>query len=423
MLTLAGQVFSSTLRSTGQARALTELTQNLRAMETSLREDLRHVVPGESVLVIQSNPINAYWTEAGQETDTDGDPSTGYPHTVDYERDDADGNPVPPRADLLLMFSAREAQSTIYPGVRSQAQQVVYSHANLGSYVRDTGGDVNFVPGATAFPVGQNGTPDPMAVSPVPAQNWHLARRSVLLVSAPSSDEDPTWSDSFSSDEVLDGQVDVVSNFIYAMMVLQPAPEPLPGSAFPWYYPPVLVPSSKPLSRSTLDESPPAVYGQRIGSYFMPGCASFKVEWALDPDSEFVAGRLDAETTLHWIDHGLENPLQSLDDAIEDATGTRKADLNSLVNTKQLHPDGQSYSLADRFRDDPEWVQSPLNQGGEPRLAVFTASRKAMSQSGVPELVPDDIFPVALKITVDVFDKNRRLERPTRHVMIIPVGG
>ena len=31
--------------------------------------------------------------------------------------------------------------------------------------------------------------------------------------------------------------------------------------------------------------------------------------------------------------------------------------------------------------------------------------------------------PAALRITVDVFDRERRLDRPIRHVMTIPVGG
>ena len=35
----------------------------------------------------------------------------------------------------------------------------------------------------------------------------------------------------------------------------------------------------------------------------------------------------------------------------------------------------------------------------------------------------DPLFPTALRITVDVYDRAGRLERPVRHVMTIPVGG
>jgi len=33
------------------------------------------------------------------------------------------------------------------------------------------------------------------------------------------------------------------------------------------------------------------------------------------------------------------------------------------------------------------------------------------------------MFPGALRITIDVFDKQLRLDRPIRHVMTIPIGG
>jgi len=37
-------------------------------------------------------------------------------------------------------------------------------------------------------------------------------------------------------------------------------------------------------------------------------------------------------------------------------------------------------------------------------------------------MVPDPMFPAALRITIDLYDQDGRLERPVRHVMIIPVG-
>ena len=67
MLALAGQVFNLTVKSTGQATALTEVSQLLRAFEDTLREDLRHVQPGHSLLLVQGNPVSAYWTREGAE--------------------------------------------------------------------------------------------------------------------------------------------------------------------------------------------------------------------------------------------------------------------------------------------------------------------------------------------------------------------
>ena len=72
MFSLAGQVFSLTMRSTGEALAFTEINQLLRIFEDTLRADLRYVEPGQSMILIQSNPINAYWTVDGQDADKAG---------------------------------------------------------------------------------------------------------------------------------------------------------------------------------------------------------------------------------------------------------------------------------------------------------------------------------------------------------------
>jgi len=52
MMSLAGQVFNITVQSTGQATALTEAMQQLRAFERTLRDDLRSVQPGNSLILI-----------------------------------------------------------------------------------------------------------------------------------------------------------------------------------------------------------------------------------------------------------------------------------------------------------------------------------------------------------------------------------
>ena len=47
--------------------------------------------------------------------------------------------------------------------------------------------------------------------------------------------------------------------------------------------------SSSP-ARCELDPTPPPQLPNGLGHYFLPNCASFKVEWALDPHSDFVGG-------------------------------------------------------------------------------------------------------------------------------------
>src|SRR3972149_1226796 len=87
MMSLAGQVFNITVQSTGQATALTEIMQQLRAFEHTFREDLRGVQPGNSLILIQGNPVNASWTQSGKDAEDDesianAGPCTGVPQTA-----------------------------------------------------------------------------------------------------------------------------------------------------------------------------------------------------------------------------------------------------------------------------------------------------------------------------------------------------
>ncbi|MFQ5415274.1 MAG: type II secretion system protein J, partial [Phycisphaerae bacterium] len=399
MMALAGQVFSITVRSTGQATALTSVSQALRQLELTLRDDLRHAEPGNSLILIQSNPVNAYWTQRGAGADVDGKPANGYPHPADPDREDAAGNPVAPRADILMIFTARTALSTVYPAVSSDLQQVVYGHAVLGEY--EPTGDAPpapafaFVPGPDAFPTNPAfGTPDPNAVSPVPAESWHLARRSMLLTQAPQPDNvAPAWARWLggvgpgetidpTDNPVLLGETDVVGGFAYDKRVL------VPTGGYPWYLPEILTNDAKPYARSRLDPDPPAPLADRLGHYLLPHCASFKVEWTLDPRGEAFAGRLDDEREVFWFDQGDDvDPLASLQRALEDlAPGTlREINLRYVLEAVTLGR-GPFYSLTDRFRTtaaggDPDWILSP---DGRPNLVVFTASRRAPATPGGP---------------------------------------
>ncbi len=499
MMALAGQVFNLTVQSTGQATALTEVMQELRVFEQTLREDLRHVQPGNSVLLIHGNPVNAYWTQRDRDVDVDGaasgdGPRTGYDHPADPEREDADGNLLAPRADILMFFTARRGSSFAEAGtgMTSNLQQVVYGHAELGEYVAsDTAaGGYEFHPvRGTVDPQGQLDRPmfpvDAVAgakyasttrVADVAAEEWHLARRSVLLLSADGPAPTPPAQPVRRLDDVklLRGETDVTwlrdmpgpkpSGNGYEDVVLRAWVDPTSGElAPPWYLPPVFGDLSKPYAqwfkpfeRSRMDSTPPAVLASRLGHFMLPRCASFKVEWALNPHSEFVAGRLDGAGEVFWFDPGdngdpsdaavKPDPLRSLEERIKalkkgasvcGANDTLCQSLDALLNQCTFHPDrGQRgdglYSLSDRFRGpnfspscDPEAVWEPLAPDGKrTNLVVFTASKPPAYCPTPPcEPVPDDMFPGALRVTVDVFDKDRRLDRPIRHVMVIPIGG
>ncbi len=432
MFSLAGQVFTLTMQSTGQAKAFTGINQLLRVFEATLREDLRNVEPGRSVMLIQANPVNAYWTSDGLEADNDGDPSTGYPHTSDPQREDAAGNMIAPRADMLMFFTSRKGTSFVDPSVSANLQQVVYGHAELGDYEKTDPNDPTFyglVLGANpAFPVDAV-TKDPSTTVPsdVPARQWHLSRRSTLLL--PMDSPGPIVRlpmGAIALEALLQSEADAIGQFSYEQLVTTP------GAISPWYTPDIIDPGN-PMPRSQLDVAPPAIRARRLGHYFIPNCASFKVEWTLDPRSEFVNGRLHDMTEILWFDQGrfdpdattdpYEHPLGTLHRAADTAsTLTMQQNLNSLL-TKPIVPslDGRTYSLSNRFRgsiDDPE-VWTALAPDGRPNLVAFGAARR----DSLGEIIPEDIFPGALRITIDLYDDTQRLDRPIRHVMIIPVGG
>lgn len=463
MMGLAGQVFSITIKSTGQATALTEVTQQLRVFEETLREDLRNVQPGQSVLLIQGNPVNAYWSQLGKESDDDTSPKNGYGSLRDTERErvDSNGKPVldtngnvqltPPRADLLMFFTARKATSQINPAVSSRVQQVVYGHANQGEYPTDPTQEMSVVSQLPSQGVIGLDAEDIV----IPAQQWHLARRSSLVLANALPPGELAMT--VNAVEMVRGEKDVYWGVDFVKDVLRPqfdsAGNPL---GYPWYLPAAVAPSNSQVSllRSELDTTPPMMMANRLGSYFLPYCASFKVEWSLDPRSPFVDGRLDGTSEVFWFDPGdvgdparlkykgadplyaLQRRIDLLKKESDAASKELRNRLESLLCEQVLHADGSRYSMADRFRGkmcdmetsntdkpDPEnqWEQLSVDKM-QPNIAAFTASRPHADPS-ILEPAEDDIWPAALRVTVDLYDREGRLERPIRHVMIIPIGG
>jgi len=466
MLTLAGQVLSLTIRSTGQAKALSDINQVLRSIELTIREDLQNLRSDNSIILIQGNPINAYWTQGGKGADDNNKPSDGYPHVKDSEREivTAPGLLEKPRADILMIFTSKSARSFVDPTVKSELQQVVYGHADLGKYIPDpTTGKPVFQIGPDAFP------DDPTKIGPIVAENWHLSRRSVLLMPnrspppPPGSTvypwlNEPAMAPVYLSDpQLLEGSKDIVANFSYARDALNATVDIDPatndirsnGREGPGktggpnkFLPPIFDPrppsrqASRPFERSRLDPLPSATLAGRLGHYLLPHCASFKVEWTLDRYGEFVGGRLDGEKELFWFDPGADRdpakpgdppkPLASLKKAIDDEearTGGSKRSqrleelLTGSLGKQNSYPAPTPYSLSARFGGDPDWVMDDFGVGGRANTVVFGGMRRIG-----PLAVADEVFPGALRITIDVFDDSRRLERPIRHVMIIPLG-
>ncbi len=527
LMSLAGQIFNFTVQSTGQATALTKINQTIRMMERTIREDLAQVQAGHSILIIQGNPVNAYRTADGKDADNDGDPFNGYDTPSDPDREDATGLPLSPRADVLMFVTARPGQSFVTPtmtasnlksvALSSQLQLVTYGIAELGDYTFDpdtsTPGnpvyDFDFqygtseleTPNAPVVPTtGTPPYPSTTRVSQFAASQWHLYRRPTLLlptayadlVAAFASDTAaqnnlmPPTLDATNLAKLVLGSSDAMAGVSLEEDILRPDVLPFVATDIsqkaPWYLPPFLTNNTTAtdglmlISPSRIDVEPPPQLATRMGHYFMPNCASFKVEWALDPQSEFVGGRLDGINETLWFDPGdngdplvaNSNPdplrsaalmIQDLNQRISSLSSDKGKQLflrqrrTNLISLIEETWDDRSiegycgqigYSLQDRFRgpsaahtdpnNDPTcgWRHPFINGIQRPNMHVFTATRPKLQENPPGSLnydwdgesvVPDPMFPGALRITIDLYDKDGRLERPIRHVMIIPIGG
>ena len=418
MMVMAGTVFKLTLGSTGQANALIDVSQSLRLLEQTLREDLAQTPRQGAVLVIEANPINAFWRREDSEVNPPGTnpapPPSGelYAHEADPEREYPDGAMMLPRADVLMTFTARTGQSCLCPAVMGQVQQVVYGHAEVGEL--DAGGNwVGAAPGAFAEHVAAS----PGTIFPIPAEQWHLARRSVLIVhgTVPSADcstdgvEHALDDSSGLPDELLDGASDIVAKggsgteFDYWSDVVELTTLGGGVDLADWF------------ARSRLDLAPPARQADRLGHHFIPHCASFKVEWALDLRRlvPFTTAE-PAPSSLVWFDpaRGLAeaapDPLGELDDLVARMGYTDTGILNAINTVQQ---DLVGVGLA-RFMGPPYGISA--------HTPVWFANDSVNPGGSMDE--PDRYFPDALRITVDLYDGGRKLTRPLRHVMVLPVG-
>ncbi|MCP4591151.1 MAG: type II secretion system protein [bacterium] len=485
MMSMAGVVFHLTVKSTGEARAVTTVAQRLRDLETTLREDLSAVHPEQSILVIVPAKINAFWTAAGRDGAIAGvsgvlDPSLPYPHPVDPERESlvAGARVIdPPRADRLMFVTTRLSTSYVDPTISSGLAVVTYGHCIQGEWETltpppappvwtwrpqygETVGTrpIRFDSAMLLAEVPQTGAG---FVFPTPAEDWHLARRSVLLVEyaggkpppaqfdpvgpglspAVASNLDDASGYSASSKNLfalVEGRQDVVAypsdgsgSFNYVDDLLY---NPM---HFPNYSNNDFMVEDVPqwYARSELDPTPPAPIAERLGHYLLPHCAYFKVEFALDLPELRGTGEVlwidPADLVVDWNDAGLspakwsptrqcfERLLAAVfppggvggilgDYALNDPTNPARiahARLTRLLN-QDLHPGDATFGV--RVAADPATATD------EPMARWYTADIYGES--------PDPLYPAALRITVDVYDEEHRFERPTRHVMVFSIG-
>ncbi|MEZ6083288.1 MAG: type II secretion system protein [Phycisphaerae bacterium] len=483
MLVMAGAIFTLTLKSSGEANAIIEIGQSVRAVEDTLTKDLRNA--GNTILVIQGNPIPAYMTLAELEVDTDGDPSTSL--VRDPVREYVDASDVirheTPRADMLMFFTKRPGSSFRDPSISGRLQQVVYGHAELGIWDTATG---VWSRTPIAFPTmgsfdSNMANDKPLPNGPFdstrfpPAHDWLLTRRSVLILDQPGpfnavppalslddsaavlggSDDETKYSAASAANRIRDGRRDFVVNtvvdtlnsvnnptedFRYVDYVLKmTASDPLTigrevaldpndccGAA--GTYPNFVVNQfSTPenfrhwivpwFARSQLDPNPPANQSERLGHYLMPNCAGFKVEWALTWTSEtdpVVKECLDLFDDTIWVDPADIGATADLIDG-------KIAELNANpALADQLAMCGVAGAPLDRLY---QLFTDPLGRFSSQIMGTNHLFYAKNPDPTSGSSLSDPFFPSALRVTIDVFDTSERLERPIRHVMIIPIDG
>ncbi len=411
MMTMAGTVFSLTLRSTGQARALTSLSERLRMYERTMQEDLRAVRPGSSMMALECRQVWVHWTDVqrnlyplpnkpvGAEF-----PGGGDPERMVWDDDAKRMRPELPRADVLTFFTAREAASMRDPSLRSSLQLVSYGHVKPGDLSHSGSGSKDWILDPDDyFKIEEHyvdAVPPPWTLPsdralPLTASQWMLGRRQVLVMNvAPSG---VGYASSLSEDDLFDGKKDILvltSGQDFVQDVLQP-----------------MTTKSAWRRRAKLDLNPPATKADRMGAWFLPNCASFKVEWALSTPK--TASILQEHQEVIWVDS-----------ASADTMGKVESELQTLIN--RYDPDEPE----DRAKADAleglwlDFSERFIQNYGDPdkRISWVATDPGPWSGSPPPPGEPDPFFPKALRITVDLYDDAGRLDRPIRHTMVVPVG-
>lgn len=484
MLVMVGAIFTLTLKSSGEANAIIEISQAVRVFEDTLTDDLRNTGPSKTILVIQGNPIPVYMTIDDLEVDGDNVPRTVL--SRDPAREYAVGTNIfreMPRADMLMFFTIKPGKSYRDPSISGRLQQVVYGHAELGAWDPLTG---SWAQPPIAFPkMGPFDSNDPMdpplpdapfdPKSFPPAHDLHLGRRSVLILDQTGpfnnvppaislddsaavlggSDDEASYTAAPAANRIRDGRREYVVNsvvdtlnsvnnptedFRYADYVLNMTPrdafsighevalDPNDCCGAAGTYPNFTanqfeVPSNFRhwivpwFARSQLDPNPPANQSQRLGHYFLPNCAGFKVEWALTWTSEtdpVVKECLDLFDDTIWVDPAdIGATAELIDDKITELnTDPALADELALCGVADAPLD----QLYDLFTDPLGRFNSQIM--GTTHMFYAKNPDPASSSS-----LTDPFFPSALRISIDVYDTSNRLDRPIRHVMIIPIDG
>jgi hypothetical protein len=209
------------------------------------------------------------------------------------------------------------------------------------------------------------------------------------------------------------------------------------------------------LMRSHLDPTPTAANASSLSQYFLPHCASFKVEWTPNEIRLDHAGL----TEVVWIDAFKEPDMLAVPLT---AVIPKPAHLCEFDIVAQKMSPAPGVGLANHpvWGNNGSYPASPLLEGRQPLLPRFALGGVSPLQMNVydsnagtdpvepsfnthvwfardlaittnpqtGQLAPatldqvDPLWPRALRITIDLFDDTGQFQTPVRHTFILPVG-
>jgi len=461
VLAVVTNVFSITARTASTSAAIADVEAVARNFADQIEQDLDACDPAESILVIHGRTIPAALTPdtlqarqfyrvltgdpgyvtAGYDTRFDSDPAaTNGTNARDQYSD--------PRADILMFFSKRPSisrapatsanlplgsfEQKLQNGTRVSPVQIVYGHAALDSAVR-SGSTWAFADNLRH--IEQTSGSPPMSI--VPASQWHLARR-VLLLDPNSPFPQPSGGWGFKRDDfprvlrcyddsgggglttVAGDSVDL--DFVRYLVQFQPryvggrfslaTLSPYAFRPYPNFVPPalywraqndrdliddVLYPSGNTTYHhvATVIENPPAALQSNLGVQLVPGCVWFQVEFLMPEDPR----------------NGLDSPLSD-----------QRRDTPRWVQVDN----GATYVFVPDSEENRQFIENqalaaPFGVSTLPqRVATFmqvvppTGTTPPVNYAGLDTVANRRVrmWPYAIRVTIRVTDPHGRLAEP-----------
>jgi len=418
-LSVVGVVFSITTRSASQAAAYSEALHWARQAAEQLKADLAQCDPSTSLLVLVGRTQRAGLTADDVAAQRFLRVFTGIPGDENPSADVGFQTPAgysEPRADILAFITNRPMASVAPPlnpaigdpyagGARLAPTLVVYGHAALGEAGWNGS---NFLWPQTVRHIQNNG-----GMSPIPAAEWHLARRATILR---QEDTEPYY---FDGDEpanivacrALDqapgdaATLDLAgllaelerrnyARYLYGPYEIYDEDRDLQTWVDGLLYGP---PGGAPRRHVATVIAPevPVELRSNLGVHLLPGCTWFQVEFLMPEDSR---GSAEYSATL---------------------TGSggvaRRAGLSLWTPVE----DGRTYVFIPDSRENRERVvQGNIAAGGQPlgRLAQFSRidQNPLLDDDGVDVVASRRIrlWPYAIRVTFHVYDPRGRLKDP-----------